>query len=71
MEINASVLESTGLSQAEIQDILGGRRDEDKLRRLRACRGRLLMEIHAQQQTLDNVDYIIWSKTREKEQKDG
>ena len=71
MEINASVLESTGLSQAEIQDVLRCRRDEDKLRRLRACRGRLLMEIHAQQQTLDNVDYIIWSKTREKEQKDG
>ena len=69
MKINASVLESTGLSQADIQDILGCRRDEDKLRRLRACRGRLLMELHARQQTLDNVDYIIWSKTRE-EQRD-
>lgn len=70
MEINASVLQSTGLSQAEIQDVLRCKRDEDKIRQLRACRGRLLMEIHAQQQTLDNVDYIIWSKSRE-ERQDG
>ncbi len=69
MEINASVLEGTGLSREDIQAILQGRRDEDKLRRLRACRDRLLTEIHTQQQTLDNVDYILWSRTRGEERR--
>ena len=67
MEINTSVLQSTGLSETEIQNVLRCKRDEDKIRQLRACRGRLLMKIHAQQQTLDNVDYILWSKSREED----
>lgn len=68
MEIDASVLEGTGLSRREIQEVLECRREEDRIRRLRACRSRLLSEIHTQQQTLDNVDYIIWSKTQEERQ---
>lgn len=40
--------------------------DEACVRILRSCRGKLLKNIHEQQQLLDKLDFVIWNKQKNK-----
>lgn len=57
---DASDLMALGLSERDIQAFQSSQNFEERLRLLRCRRGRLLEEVHAAQQDLDRLDYLIY-----------
>ncbi len=60
VSITAADLRGAGFTESEIQGILSSPTAEDRVRRLRRGRGRLLEDIHSRQQALDRLDYLIY-----------
>ncbi len=59
-EFTACDFSGLGLTDREIQTVLSGTDPREQIRLLRNHRGPLLEEVHAAQQRLDRLDFLIY-----------
>ncbi len=56
---NINQFTGTGLKEEEIKKVMVAGNRESQIRELRACRLRVLSEVHKKQQELDRLDFCI------------